>query len=66
VIEYETIKRFKRDLMVNDPNFTDGRGRLESVEFHAYEFVYLQGVADGLKAAGLDDTEIVRLIAMVG
>lgn len=52
--------------MVNDPKFIGGRGRLESVEFHTAERIYLKGVEDGLSAAGLPDTEIHRIIGMVG
>lgn len=56
MLDYEEVKRFKRDLMVSDPNFITGRGRLESVEFHTHEFVYLRGVEDGgLAAAKLDE-----------
>jgi hypothetical protein len=66
MLDYEDIKRFKRDLMVNDPTFIDGRGRLESVEYHTYQFVYLKGVEDGLAAAGLPDDEIKRIVGMVG
>lgn len=54
-----------RELMMAD-GFLDGRGRIESVEYHTHEFVYLAGVTDGLKAAGLSDDEMKRLIKMVG
>lgn len=66
MLDYEDVKRKKRDLMMADQDFITGRGRLESVEFHTHEFVYLKGVEDGMKAAGLDDGEVKRLIAMVG
>lgn len=64
MIDYEDIKRHKRDLMVNDPEFITGRGRMESVEYHTHKFVYLKGVEDGMKAAGLEDAEVKRLIGM--
>ncbi len=64
MLSYETIKRHKRDLMTA-PDFIEGRCRLESVEFHTYEFVYLKGVEDTLAAAGLPDDEIKRIIGMV-
>lgn len=66
MLDYENVKRWKRDLMVNDPKFIEGRGRLESVEFHTAERIYLAGVEDGMKAAGLDDAEVKRLIGMIG
>jgi len=66
MLDYEEVKRHKRDLMVTDKTFITGRGRLESVEFHTHEFVYLRGVEDGMKAAGLEDSEVKRLIGMIG
>jgi len=51
--------------MVSDPKFIEGRGRLESVEFHTAERIYLKGVEDGMKVAGLTDAEIKRLISIV-
>ena len=65
MLDYEDVKRRKLSLMLEDPNFITGRGRLESVEFHVHEFVYLKGVEDGMKVAGLPDAEIKRLISMV-
>jgi hypothetical protein len=62
MLNYEDVKRWKRDMMLADPEFLTGRGRLESVEFHTAERVYLAGVEDGLKAAGLPDDEIKRII----
>ena len=47
MLNYEDVKRWKRDLMLADPEFLTGRGRLESVEFHTAERVYLAGVVDG-------------------
>jgi len=56
MLDYETVKRWKRDLMVNDPKFIEGRGRLESVEFHLAERIYLKGIEDGgLTVAKLDE-----------
>ena len=65
MLDYCEVKRKKRELMLND-GFVDGRGRIESVEYHTHEFVYLAGVADGLKAAGLSDEEVKRVIGLVG
>lgn len=64
MLDYEEIKRFKRDLMANDPAFANGRGRLESVEFHTYAFVFARGVAEGLAAAGLPDSEPKRITGL--
>lgn len=56
MLDYENVKRWKRDLMVNDPKFIEGRGRLESVEFHTAERIYLKGVEDGgMTSAKLDE-----------
>jgi hypothetical protein len=63
MLDYETVKRWKRDLMVNDPKFIEGRGRLESVEFHTAQRIYLAGVEDGMRASGLTDDEIKRIIS---
>lgn len=61
MLDYETVKRWKRDLMVNDPKFIEGRGRLESVEFHLAERIYLKGVADGEAVAAKLDKVIALL-----
>jgi len=61
ILDYEHVKRWKRDLMVNDPKFIEGRGRLESVEFHTAERIYLKGIEDGgMTAAKLD--EVIALL----
>lgn len=65
MLDYETVKRWKRDLMVNDPKFIEGRGRLESVEFHLAERIYLKGVEDGgVTAFKLD--EAISLLKLRG
>jgi hypothetical protein len=51
--------------MVNDPEFLTGRGRLESVEFHLAERIYLAGVADGAAVAAKLD-EVVALLEQRG
>jgi hypothetical protein len=65
MLDYETVKRWKRDLMVNDPEFLTGRGRLESVEFHLAERIYLAGVADGVAVVAKLD-EVVALLEQRG
>jgi hypothetical protein len=65
MLDYETVKRWKRDLMVHDPAFIDGRGRLESVEFHTAKRIYLKGVTDGdALVAKLD--EVIELLQTRG
>lgn len=66
MLDYEEVKRHKRDLMMNDPNFITGRGRMESIEFHTHEFVFLRGFEEGLAAAGLPDVEIQRVMKLAG
>jgi hypothetical protein len=34
MLDYADVKRWKRELMLSDPEFLTGHGRLESVEFH--------------------------------
>ncbi|MFZ2981992.1 MAG: hypothetical protein WA085_13250 [Sphingobium sp.] len=64
MLSYEAIKKFKRDLMTA-PDFIEGHGRLESVEFHTYEFVFLRGIEEGFAAAGMPDAEIQRILKLV-
>lgn len=64
MLSYEEIKKFKRDLMTA-PDFIEGHGRLESVEFHTFEFVFRRAFAEGLAAAGMPDAEIQRILKLV-
>jgi len=47
MLDYADVKRWKRELMLADPEFLTGRGRLESVEFHVAERIYRKGIEDG-------------------
>jgi hypothetical protein len=50
VLKYSDVKRWKRELMLSDPEFLTGHGRLESVEFHVAERIYLKGIEDAAPA----------------
>lgn len=43
-----------------------GRGRVESAAYHTAKHIYLKGVEEGLKAAGLDVNEVRQVIGFVG
>ena len=64
MIDYETdVKAIFAQHLADDLH---GRGRVEAAAYKTAKHIYLAGVADGMKAAGLDDAEVVRLISMVG
>lgn len=65
MLDYEDVKRMKMEMMLNDPDFITGRGRLESLEYHLHGYVYFRGIQDGLKAAGLCEEEVRRVIGFV-
>lgn len=60
MIDYERdVKAFFAEKLASD---LMGKGRIESAAYHTARHVYLKGVEDGLKAAGLDADAILDLV----
>jgi hypothetical protein len=71
MLDYADVKRWKRERMLADPEFLTGHGRLESVEFHVAEKIYLKGIEDAAPAlaklieAMAPDTGLGRAIELM-
>lgn len=64
VIDYEAdVKAIFAQHLADDLH---GIGRVEAAAYKTAKHIYLKGTEDGLKAVGLDDVEVKRLIKMVG
>lgn len=60
MIDYERdVKAFFAEKLASD---LIGKGRIESAAYHTAKHIYLKGVEDGMKAAGMDAEAILEQV----